>query len=80
MKEKFFSIEGRFISIIGEGKSHTFGDVYIIEELIHPQGYALSVVDKKQMETISDTWIEIGKPEWDRVLKKRLQEPKKENV
>jgi len=69
MKGKYYKSGKRTIAIIGDAVSHAFGDVYVVEEL-QAGGYALSVADKKQMETIAGTWTEIGKAEWTRDLRK----------
>ena len=56
---------GRAIAVLGKVKSFVFGNLLIIEE-INPIGHYVVDAERK----LDDTWIEIGKPEWVREVKK----------
>lgn len=63
---QFFKHEsGRAIAVLGQVKSFLFGNLFVIEE-INPVGHY--VVDASK--DLDDSWVEIGKPEWKRDIKR----------
>ncbi|MBC8438981.1 MAG: hypothetical protein H8D87_04780 [Deltaproteobacteria bacterium] len=63
---QFFRHEdGKMIATIGEAKSFMFGDLLVVEEL-NPIGHSIIEAGAK----LDGGWVEIGKPEWLREVRR----------
>ena len=65
---KFYVHEaGRAIAILGEVETYKWGKQLVVEET-DPTGHGISTINTDAV-CIDGSWIEIGKPEWDRRFK-----------